>query len=53
MSNHTHIIAVPETEEGVARGDWRGPSPLLRNDQPSAEMDRSSVVGAIFLVPNG
>jgi REP element-mobilizing transposase RayT len=52
LPNHVHLIAVPETAEGFRRAIWRGASPLLRYDQSSAEMDRSSVAGSVFLVPD-
>ena len=52
MPNHVHLIAVPQSEDGL-RGDRRGSSALYSANQFSRKMAGVSVARAICLVRHG
>jgi REP element-mobilizing transposase RayT len=47
MPNHVHLIAVPESEQGLRRAKWRGTSALYPKGQFQGRMAGASVAGAV------
>ncbi len=53
MPNHTHLIAVPSSEEGLRRAIGEAHSPLHATDQLPPEVARLSLARAVRVVRDG
>lgn len=53
MSNHVHIIAVPQDEDGLRLRDWRNPPTVYAQDQLSLWLARAPMAGAVCIVSDG
>ena len=53
MTNHIHLIAVPESEDGLRRANRRGASSLYPSHQFSEGVEGALLAGKVFLFFHG